>query len=365
MLENNHPKVSIVVPIYNTEKYLKECLDSIVNQTLKDIEIICVNDGSTDGSLAIIEEYASRDSRVKIINKKNAGYGHTVNLGIKNATADYVGIVESDDFVKPEMFSDLYNLITEYNCDFVKSDYYLYYSSKNKIEPNNMIKAEDSFKLTNARKNPDLLFLIQSVWSCVYKKDFLIKNNIWFLETPGASFQDNSFHAKVFMSADKIVLVNKPYVFYRQDNESSSINNKSKVYCMVDEYREVFSYLDSHPDLEFFRQYIYEMQFIAYQWNLTRISYEFMQEFFDVFYKEFKNYYDKNLLDQTFFDRIEKRGKFNLFINYPEKYLRRIIKQKKFKKWKELRRKIIKIRINRKNKEIKIKLFGRVFNYKW
>ena len=91
-------KVSIVIPVYNVEHYLVECLDSAMNQTLHDIEIICVNDGSKDSSLEILLEYAKRDSRIKIIDKENAGYGHTMNLGIDMARGEYIGIIESDDY---------------------------------------------------------------------------------------------------------------------------------------------------------------------------------------------------------------------------------------------------------------------------
>lgn len=94
---DNKVKVSIVVPIYNVEKYLRQCLDSIVNQTLKNIEIICVNDGSTDNSLKIIQEFADKDSRIKIINKENTGYGNSMNIGFDAAIGEYIGIVESDD----------------------------------------------------------------------------------------------------------------------------------------------------------------------------------------------------------------------------------------------------------------------------
>ncbi|MBR1680398.1 glycosyltransferase [bacterium] len=351
------PKISIIVPIYNVEKYLRECLDSLINQTLKDIEIICVNDGSTDSSAQILEEYKLKDSRIKVISKPNSGYGHSMNVGIENASADYIGILESDDISKPEMFNDLYSLITEYDCDFVKSDYYLYYSQKNEIIHNKMIKEKDSFKVTNAKENPELLFLTPSIWSAVYKKEFLLKNDIRFLETPGASYQDTSFHDKVFMCADKILLSNKSYVYYRQDNENSSVNSKSKVYCITDEYKEVHSYINSHPELEIFRPYIYDLQFRGYQWNLTRISDIFVQDFFEYFYKEFKAFSDNNLLSEVAIKRISKKYNLNLFLNSPNKYIKKIIKKRKSQKWKEFRRNIIQIRLNKK--QVKIKLFGK------
>jgi glycosyltransferase involved in cell wall biosynthesis len=110
-------KISVVVPVYNVEKYLKECIDSIINQTLEDIEIICVNDGSTDSSLEILNDYAKKDSRIIVINKSNSGYGHTMNMGLNAATGEYVGIIESDDFADKNMFEDLYKLAKEYDAD--------------------------------------------------------------------------------------------------------------------------------------------------------------------------------------------------------------------------------------------------------
>ena len=121
-------KVSIVIPIYNVEKYLRECLDSVIGQTLQDIEIICVNDGSKDSSLAIMQEYAERDERVKIIDKPNSGYGNSMNRGFDMATGEYIGIVESDDYADANMFETLYRVAKEENADVVKGGFYYFFS---------------------------------------------------------------------------------------------------------------------------------------------------------------------------------------------------------------------------------------------
>ena len=113
--QTHTPKVSILVPIFNVEKYLRQCLDSIVNQTLKDIEIICINDGSTDSSPAIIDEFAKNDPRIVILTKTNSGYGDSMNQGLKKATGEYIGIVESDDWVDIDMFENLYDIAVKNN----------------------------------------------------------------------------------------------------------------------------------------------------------------------------------------------------------------------------------------------------------
>ena len=115
-------KVSIIVPTYNVEKYLRECMDSIEGQSLTDVEIICVNDGSTDCSENILREYAEKDRRVRVIEQENAGYGRAVNVGIREARGEYIGIVEPDDYIERRMLEKLYATASRYSLDFVKAD---------------------------------------------------------------------------------------------------------------------------------------------------------------------------------------------------------------------------------------------------
>ena len=124
-------KVSIIIPTYNVEMYLVECMDSVVRQTLKDIEIICINDGSTDGSLEILKSYAEKDDRIIIVDKENGGYGIAMNIGLEKATGEYIGIVEPDDFVPINMYEDLYEIAKENNLDFVKADFYRFKRNDN------------------------------------------------------------------------------------------------------------------------------------------------------------------------------------------------------------------------------------------
>ena len=127
-------KVSILMPACNVEKFLRECMDSVVGQTLKDIEIICIDDGSKDSTGDILDEYAEQDDRIKVIHKPNSGYGHSMNVGLQNATGEYVGIIETDDFADPDMFEKLYEVAKRTDADVVKSNYYTYnYGSLVKI----------------------------------------------------------------------------------------------------------------------------------------------------------------------------------------------------------------------------------------
>ena len=162
-------KVSVIVPVYNVEKYLRQCLESLVNQTLREMEIICVNDGSTDSSPQIIEEYMRKDSRVRMISKENTGYGHSMNLGIDSSTGEYIGIVEADDFVNPEMFEELYRLASENQADMVKSDFY-YYLDKRSRKAGKIAKNK-CFKVFNVKDDNTILKMMPSIWSAIYKRD--------------------------------------------------------------------------------------------------------------------------------------------------------------------------------------------------
>jgi glycosyltransferase involved in cell wall biosynthesis len=184
-----YPRISIIIPIYNVNKYLRECLDSIINQTLKTIEIICVNDGSTDNSLEILMQY-KYDKRIIIINKTNSGYGDSMNQGIEFVSGQYIGIVESDDFADIHMFEGLYKYTKNNSIDMVRSNYYFYWREK-KIRGHRFRVINKLYnKIFNPILNPKIFYILPSIWAGIYKKELIIKNNIKFLSTPGASFQD-------------------------------------------------------------------------------------------------------------------------------------------------------------------------------
>ena len=291
------PKVSIVVPIYNVEKYLRQCLDSIANQTLKDIEVICVNDGSKDSSLEIIMEYVNKDPRFKVIDKPNSGYGNSMNRGFDMAEGEYIGIVESDDYAEPDMFEKLYSCAKENDLDACKSGFFFYYSvpeEKNipsKIASYIMCKdvfcPTDDFK--SLREQIEFFNIKPTIWSAIYKKEFVRENNIRFNETPGASFQDTSFNFKVWALAKRVKLLEECFLHYRQDNESSSINSASKVFCVCDEYREIEAFLEEHPDKKAKLDIVKNaLKYNTYIWNYERLSEEKALEFLLVASEEFK-----------------------------------------------------------------------------
>ena len=352
------PKISIIVPVYNVEKYLKECLDSIVNQTLKDIEIICVNDGSTDNSLDIIKDYASRDERVKYIDKQNSGYGNSMNQGLDMVQGEYIGIVESDDFIKPEMYEELYSLAKETDADIVKGGFYHYFTKMNLKTRVNAIPEKYANKVTSAKENPEIMSIYPSIWSAVYKNSFIKNNNIRFLETPGASYQDMGFTFKTFAHAQRVYLTIKPYVYYRQDNTNSSVNSKGKVFILCEEYKEIERFIDEHPEIQSFaKEQMCVCQYIGYKWNLKRISDEYKSEFTEMFAQTFKKHLSDGYLGEKF-DTAVHKAEFELLMTDVKGYIDSVQKEVEKEKKQKFRRRMCSVRI--KPDYIRIVLLGKV-----
>lgn len=324
----NAPKVSIVIPVYNVEKYLRQCLDSVVNQTLKDIEIICVNDGSKDGSLSILEEYAAKDVRVQIIDKPNGGYGHSMNRGFDRATGEYIGIVESDDYADLDMFEKLYACAKAYELDVVKSGFYYYYSkAEEKNIPNpiaSYITSNRTFcPLEDFKSNMEMVefFNIKpTIWSAIYRRQFIREHDIRFHETPGASYQDASFNFKVWVCAQRVRLMEECFLHYRQDNEASSINSPGKVYCVCDEYDEMARFLESHPyEKGKVEPVMVRIKYDSYNWNYHRLTEPLQREFIKRFQKDFKVHELDGTLQKSYFEWY-KWNALEKILEDPERY---------------------------------------------
>lgn len=243
--------VSIVVPVYNVEKYLKRCVDSIMSQTLQDIEIILVDDGATDSSGKLCDDLAKMDKRIKVVHKENGGLSSARNAGMKIATGRYIGFVDSDDTVSNEMYEELIKTIQKYQCDFVMCDYERILEDGNKYVKS--LKIESGFY--NKQKiieeiYPDLIMgrnldygPLLSVWHCLYNLEFLKKNNISFDEEVRWS-EDNIFSAFVgYYARSFYYLKNKGlYQYYQNPGTITTSYRKDawKVYCTMNEHLSDF-----------------------------------------------------------------------------------------------------------------------------
>ena len=201
----NTPKVSIIMPSLNVGPFIRECIDSAVNQTLRDIEILCVDAGSTDGTAEILQEYAAKDSRVRFIHSDVRSYGYQMNLGLDAATGEYIGILETDDWTEPDQFEKMYTAAREQDADLVKSNYYWYYTKGGvRSEPFENLKKCRYETVFCPMEDRNLFNVTPSIWSGIYRRQMLLDHNIRFNETPGASFQDTSFHFMLCTVAKRV-----------------------------------------------------------------------------------------------------------------------------------------------------------------
>ena len=321
-----YPKISIIIPIYNVNIYLKECLESIINQTLKEIEIICVNDGSTDNSLKIIKKY-SYDNRIIIIDKSNSGYGDSMNHGFEFASGKYFGIVESDDFVDIHMFEYLSKFTKKGNIDMIRSNFYLYWEDKEKEIVNfNIIKPFYN-KIINPIEFPQIFFIRPSIWSAIYKKEFLIQNHIKFLPTPGASYQDTSFFYKTLFKSKRLLNINKAFYYYRQTNLNSSMNDNTfkKALFIHKELFEIEKYIKIDSKLFLKNKKCFNTKkLLTLLWNFNRVDNK--KEYYKILYEEiyeilktenyFKEYF--NNFELNFFRYLidyKKEIAYDIYIN--------------------------------------------------
>lgn len=323
------PKVSIIVPTYNVEPYLRECLDSICRQTLKDIEIICVNDGSTDGSLAIINEYATRDSRIVVLDGPNGGYGKGMNRGLDRATGEYIGIVEPDDFIALTMYEDLYAIASEHDLDFVKADFYRFTREENgdmELKYNHLDKTDTWYnKVFDPSQEPEALRFIMNTWSGIYRREFLEERGIRHHETPGASFQDNGFWMQTFVYGRRAMIVNRPYYRNRRDNPNSSVKDTGKVYCMNVEYDYIEDLLRKDTDVwERFKAMFWLKRFGNYTFTLSRIDSSFIPEYCERIREDFLRARDAGELDQAVFSEKQWNDLQAIFAN-PQAFAKRYI----------------------------------------
>lgn len=295
------PKVSIVIPCYNVEKFLRQCLDSVVNQTLKDIEIICVDDGSTDSTGEILDSYAAADSRVIVIHKENGGYGKGMNSGLNAACGKYFMVVESDDFIMRDSCEILYNTAEEFQADIVRSDYFdlSTKSGKDTLTVKQMSR-DFSYYYRPICPNEELevYSFVMHNWTGIYNRDFLETHHVRYNETPGASYQDNGFFFQVFSQAKRLVYIPRPCYCYRIDNPASSIHDKSKVYTMSEEYAFIRNFLAAHPQFE---QTVlpayYARLFRAHYQTFKRIDPEFRKQYCELMYADMTAARDAHLLN--------------------------------------------------------------------
>lgn len=305
-------KVSVIIAVYNVEKYLEECLDSVINQTLEDIEIICINDGSTDSSLNILNNYAANDKRVKVISQKNAGRSSASNLGLSIAKGDYVYFVDSDDVVKLSALEETYNYALEKSADVVM------------FQAINWISAEDRYYRTNIydmsrivefndgnvfdyNDLDDLIFHIPvTPWSKIYKNSFLREIDAKFPE--GLIFEDNIFYWDVIFNAKRIAFYEKCLYIRRRRSDSIMSKGDQRFVDSIAINNLMIDRFKKYGSFEKFKNTLYNRKVNLTYNRFVEIDDEFEDLYFDKLHEDYEDIVSKGLYDD-YMNNLDERNK--------------------------------------------------------
>lgn len=245
------PKVSVIVPIYNVEKYLEKCINSLLSQTLEDIQIILVNDGSKDNSGNIAKEYEKNNKdRVIYVEKENGGLSDARNYGLKYATGDFIAFLDSDDYIEKNAYEEMYNKAIEENADYVECDFIWEFPNK--------IRVDKQYPYKN--KKEMLSFVRVVAWNKLIKRQLIIDNNLEFPK--GLRYEDVEFTYKLIPFVNRFAYVDKPFIHYVQREDSiANVQNERTA--------EIFTVLDNV--IEFYKKNnIYEEYRNELEYNYAR-----------------------------------------------------------------------------------------------
>jgi len=333
-------KVSIIVPIYNVEKYLDRCIQSLVNQTLKDIEIILVDDGSPDNCPIMCDEYVRKDPRIKVIHKNNEGLGYARNSGLKMVTGEYVAFVDSDDYIDITMYDVLYNKASMYDLDYVSCSHYYVKNKPNpvKITYNKDLSFVNSKDINNVIGDmvstlpgckKERLYSM-SVWHGIYRTCIIQEHHILFVSEREYLSEDIPFQVDFFQYCNKIKFLPQPLYFYCFNTNSLTNNFKLQKYnCLKNLYYLLSSkgtYINN-IDLRVNRFFICYVKMLICNCieacNLSNTDkYRYIKHIInDNFWKDFKYPYNTLVLSKRLFQYLISKKHSRLLYYYARFYV--------------------------------------------
>lgn len=240
-------KVSVVMPSLNVAPYIRQCLESVINQTLRDIEILCIDAGSTDGTREILAEYADRDVRIRLVDSPVKSYGYQVNLGIRQAKGDFIGIVETDDRIQPDILSLMYETAEKYHLDSVRCNFYFceHIGGRGIRRPSRILENAGHGELYGRvicpSDYPKLLDHDWPIWSGIFRRQFLLDHDIFCHESPGAAYQDLGFSVELYAASGRTMYLNQYYYLYTFDRDESSIRQNKSMVQVKGEYDRLYN----------------------------------------------------------------------------------------------------------------------------
>lgn len=281
--------ISVIIPVYNVEKYLNECLDSVVNQTFSDIEIICVNDGSTDGSLSVLKEYSSHDSRLKIISQENRGLSAARNAGLKVAKGNYIYFLDSDDYIELDALQELYTQVTEKDLDMLLFKTCCFDdNSKEKFKENyfemNFLNDLINGEVFNYKDIDQRVYDLAVTMGSTFFKHELISG---FVFPEGLIFEDNPFFIEAILNAKKVFFLEK-YLYHKRERKDSITVDGSRNFSDIIKIRNII--IDLAKKYDNFYDYLYVKKLNLIKSRFLQTSNEFKEDFFNKIKKDFENY---------------------------------------------------------------------------
>ena len=279
------PAISVVIPTYNAAKFLREALDSLLAQTFPDWEAVCVNDGSTDNSLEILQEYAARDGRFHILDGPNGGYGKAMNRGMDAARGKYMAILEPDDILPPNAYKTLFNLAEEHGTDVTRGGLCQFYEENGEKTFNHPVDFCVKDRVFCPRYHGNVFFMAPNTVCALHRMDFLRGMSIRYHESPGASFQDTSFFFRSLAFAQSMLVTGAVVYLYRQDNPASSINTiDAKWQVLTREYDFLESRLREQETMWAELEPIFHAKFIeSHMWFHSRLTESRQRDFAELF----------------------------------------------------------------------------------
>lgn len=321
----NGPRVSVLMFVQKTEN-LSDCLKSLRNQILDDMEVFCIVNEADEVSLNMIRDYSKNDARMKLVRCKANNYSKVLNQGIKFAKGEYIGFIDSNNFIDPEMYIELFALAKKHNADVVRSNYYDFKDGQN--IPHETILAEETGYVINPIEDTRIFYEPPIVGSGLYRKDFLIEQKIDFLETNDEpSCSDVSFNFKTLATEGKVVLTDKPYLHCRIETNDVPKN----IFAINDEYAEIESFLKKRNTWKTYCYIFQAVKFASYHWNMLRLPKKQVEKFLLRMRAEFHDAEVQKTLDKRYFPKNHWKA-LKAILKYPPQVFLTIFKSYSRKK---------------------------------
>ena len=343
--KHDHCRVTILVRINDLEIDFSHCIKSLCNQILDDMEVLFlvpikdesekelseaeiaekkIKESHQEEKLSILNDYAKKDPRIKIIKTKVSDYGRLINAAIKFAKGEYIGIVEPVDYIDPEMYIELFALAKKHDADIVRSNYFEHRDEKDRIHESFL--ADDADKVIDPAKDTSIFYQPPVVGCGLYKKNFLLNRDLLFIENFGNSSQNDTFSFKTLAACNRLVLTEKAYLHHLDLDKKTPAIKKKEMFKINDEYAEAERYLKRHSGWDIYGKIFQAVKFASYFYNMLYLEDKNLEQFMLRARAEFHDADEKGLLAKSYFPK-EHWKTLQSILKYPPRVFLMTIKK--------------------------------------